>query len=179
MRRLLFVCLFAVMALGPVPASAQKGYALGLGGGATIPVGKLGDAQKTGYSALVFLATGSPDSPLGLRFDGVYNNLTAAKTSGVSGPDFRVFGGLVDLVYAFPGTNAKPYVLAGGGWYGSKVDTAGAKVQNNLGVNGGLGVTFGFGPAAAFIEARYHSISRSTEKGGVLQFVPITLGLMF
>jgi len=32
---------------------------------------------------------------------------------------------------------------------------------------------------AAFIESRYHSISRSAAKGGVFQFVPITVGFMF
>ena len=85
----------------------------------------------------------------------------------------------MNLVYAFPGTYAKPYLLAGAGWYGAKVDTTGAKVQNNIGFNGGLGITFGFGPAAAFLEARYHSVSRTVAKGGVFQFVPITFGLMF
>jgi hypothetical protein len=70
-------------------------------------------------------------------------------------------------------------VLAGGGWYSSKVDTTAAKAQSNFGFNAGLGTTFGFGPAAAFLEARYHTISRSVVKGGVFQFVPITFGLMF
>lgn len=176
---LCLISLIGMLALSPVTVSAQKGYALGLGGGAAIPVGKLSDAQKTGYSALVLLAVGSPDSPLGLRFDGIYNNLTGATAAGTDRPDMRVFGALVNLVYAFPGTNAKPYLLAGGGWYGSKIDTAAAKAQNNLGFNAGLGVSFGFGPAAAFLEARYHTISRSAAKGGVFQFVPITFGLMF
>ena len=35
------------------------------------------------------------------------------------------------------------------------------------------------GPFAMFLEARYHSVSRSASKGGVYQFVPITLGLLF
>ena len=153
---------------------------MGFGGGAAIPVGKLGDVQKTGYSALVLLAVGSPDLPFGLRFDAIYNNLTHATTpTGAATADFRVAGALVNLVYAFPGTYAKPYMLAGGGWYGSKVDTTAAKSQSNFGFNGGLGTTFAFGPAAAFIEARYHTISRSVAKGGVFQFVPITFGLMF
>lgn len=164
----------------PVTVSAQKSYALGVGGGAAIPVGKLGDVQKTGYSALVILAVGSPDGSIGLRFDGIYNNLTHSTTpAGTPSADFRVAGVLVNLVYAFPGTYAKPYLIAGSGWYGSRVDTTGAKSQSNVGFNAGLGTTFGFGPAAAFIEARYHTISRSVAKGGVFQFVPITFGLMF
>jgi hypothetical protein len=179
MRKLL-VLFFAIAGLVPSLASAQKGYALGIGGGAAIPVGKLGDLQKTGYSALVTLALGSPDFPIGMRIDGIYNNLThATPAPGATSGDLRVAGALLDLVYAFPGTYAKPYLLAGAGWYGSKVDTTGAKAQNNVGFNGGLGITFGFGPAAAFLEARYHSVSRTVTKGGVFQFVPITFGLMF
>lgn len=179
MRRLLIPILL-VSAIYPSIAAAQRGYALGIAGGAAIPVGKLGDVQKTGYSALITLALGSPDFPIGVRLDGIYNNLTqTTTTAGPAAGDLRVAGALFDLVYAFPGTYAKPYLLAGAGWYGSKVDTTAAKAQNNIGFNGGAGVTFGFGPAAAFLEGRYHSISRSVAKGGVFQFVPITFGLMF
>lgn len=179
MRKFL-VPILALSTLMPAVAWAQKGYALGIGGGVTIPVGKLGDLQNTGYSALVTLALGSPDFPIGVRIDGIYNNLThATPAPTASAGDLRVAGALLNLVYAFPGTYAKPYVLAGAGWYGSKIDTTGAKPQNNLGFNGGAGITFGFGPAAAFLEARYHSISRTVAKGGVFQFVPITFGLMF
>jgi len=35
------------------------------------------------------------------------------------------------------------------------------------------------GPIASFLESRYHFISREPAKGGVIHFVPITLGLMF
>lgn len=179
MRRLLIPAL-AIVALVPLTANAQKSYAIGIGGGASIPVGKLGDVEKTGYSALLTLALGSPDFPIGVRLDGIYNNLTqATPATGTPVGDLRVAGALFNLVYAFPGTYAKPYALAGAGWYGSKADTTGAKTQNNIGFNGGLGITFGFGPAAAFLEARYHSVSRTVAKGGVFQFVPITFGLMF
>src|SRR6476620_6866314 len=97
----------------PVVATAQKGYALGIGGGAAIPVGKLGDVQNTGYSAMVTLALGSPDFPIGVRIDGIYNSLTHTTPPTASGAptpgDLRVAGALLNLVYAFPGTYAKPY----------------------------------------------------------------------
>ena len=172
--------LIGFFALVPALASGQKGYAIGVGGGAAIPVGRLRDLQNTGYSAEVVLAVGSPDSQFGVRFDGIYNNLTrAAGPAGAQSADFRVYGALLNFVYAFPGTYAKPYLLAGAGWYGSKVDTTAAKSQSNLGFSAGLGITFGFGPAAGFLESRYHSISRTVAKGGVYQFVPVTFGLMF
>jgi hypothetical protein len=164
-------------------ASAQKTYAVGLGGGSAIPVGRLNDAQKAGYNGIALLAIGVADLPLGVRFDAIYNTLlrradTIAQGSSASTSNFRVMGALANLVYAFPGTNAKPYILAGAGLYNSKVLPNG-KSQNHLGFNAGLGATFGVGPIAAFVESRYHSISRSTADGGVYQFVPITVGLMF
>jgi hypothetical protein len=176
-------CLIAISAS---PAAAQKTYALGVGGGAAIPVGRLSDTQKTGYNALIALAIGVADLPLGVRFDGLYNNIpknneVVAVTGGgtTTNFDLRVAAVLANLVFAFPGTSAKAYILAGGGLYNSKLDVDGAKAQNNFGFNAGLGTTFGSGPFAIFVEARYHSVSRSVEKGGVYHFVPITLGLLF
>jgi hypothetical protein len=172
-------------------AVGQKTYALGLGGGATVPVGKLGDAQKTGYNGLVSLAIGVAELPLGVRFDAMYNTmlktdaLVPAPGGGTaSSADLRVGALLANLLFAFPGTNAKAYILAGGGLYNSKLDVSGTKAQNNFGFNAGLGnaglgITFGSGPFAFFIESRYHSVSRSAAKGGVYQFVPITLGILF
>ena len=164
----------------PSTAFAQKTYAIALGGGVAIPVGKLADVQKTGPSGLAALAIGVADLPLGVRFDGIYNNLRADNQSGTTvNSDLRVMGALANLIFAFSGTSAKPYVIVGGGLYNSKADSAGAKSQNNFGFNAGLGATFGVGPLAIFVESRYHSISRSAAKGGVFQFVPITAGLMF
>ena len=163
------------------PAPGQKTYAVGLGGGAAIPVGKLSDSQKTGYNAIAVLAIGVAELPLGVRLDAIYNNIlhsnSLSSTPGAG--DLRVSGVLGNLVFAFPGTNAKVYIIAGGGLYNSKADITGAKAENNLGFNAGAGATFGFGPFATFLESRYHSISRSASKGGVYQFVPITLGLLF
>ena len=107
-------------------ALAQKTYAIGLGGGTAIPVGKLDDAQKSGYNGIAMLAMGVADLPFGVRFDAIYNTLqrradTIVQGSSASTSDFRVMGALGNLIYAFPGTSAKAYVLAGAGLYNSKV----------------------------------------------------------
>lgn len=182
-KRLLYCAALAICAQAIMPSVglAQKGYAIGFGGGAAIPVGKLADVQNTGYNAIVTLAIGFSDLPIGMRFDGMYNDLsdTGSPPIGVTSTKLRVSALLANFVYAFPGTTKKAYVIAGGGLYKSKTDVSGAKSENDWGFNGGLGVTFGFGPFASFVESRYHSISRSESKGGVYQFVPITLGFMF
>jgi hypothetical protein len=170
-----------ILVLVPSTALSQKSYAIGLGGGAAIPVGKLADRQATGYNALVSLAMGLSDLPFGFRFDGIYNNLSHTKSppTGVTSTKLQVTALLANMVYAFPGTTAKAYIIAGGGLYKSKADVDGAKSKNDWGFNAGLGATFGFGPIATFIESRYHTVSRNEADGGVYQFVPITLGFMF
>ena len=164
-------------------ASAQRSYALGIGGGVAIPVGKLRNTQSTGFNGIVSLALGSGELPIGIRIDGIYNNFShtngAPPPGATSTADFRVAGILGNLIYAFPGTSAKTYVVAGGGLYNTRLDLAGTKSENHFGLNAGLGITFGLGPIASFVESRYHFISREPAKGGVIHFVPITLGLMF
>lgn len=162
-------------------ALGQKMYALGLGGGATIPVGKLSDTQSTGYNGLVVLVIGVAELPFGARFDAIYNKFDfhTAPAGSSTTSDLRVMGALGNLIFTFSGTTAKPYVIVGGGLYNTKGEVPGAKSENSFGFNAGFGATFGVGPFATFLESRYHTISRDAAQGGVIQFVPITLGLLF
>jgi hypothetical protein len=162
-------------------AIGQRSYAIALGGGAALPVGKLGDVQTSGYNGIVALAIGVAEFPLGVRIDGIYNTLQS-RTVPVGSPtssNLRITGALGNMILAFRGTSAKPYLLVGGGLYSVKSDVSGAKSENHLGFNAGFGSTFGVGPFATFLESRYHTISRKADKGGVAQFIPITVGLMF
>jgi hypothetical protein len=179
--------LFAVAFIGVISISAesaaQKSYALGIGGGAAIPVGRMSNTQKTGVNGLISLALGVAELPIGVRIDGIYNELPRNERSlpvGSSGTsNLRILGVLGNAVYAFSGTSVKTYLIAGGGLYNTRFDVDGAKSENHLGLNAGAGMTFGFGPITSFIESRYHFISRQPAQGGVLHFVPITFGLMF
>lgn len=166
----------------PATALAQKSYALGIGGGAAVPTGKFSDTQSAGYDGTAFIAIGVPELPIGARFDITYNKFPhkgAPSAPASPNSDIRAMGLIGNLIYAFPGTTAKPYLVAGGGLYNTKADSAGAKSKNNFGYNAGVGVTFGLGALTTFLETRYHSISRKQEEGGNIQFVPITFGLMF
>lgn len=181
----LFSALVVVALLGVTPsASAQKSYALGISGGAAIPTGKFSDSQSTGYAGTLFLALGVPDLPLGVRFDAIYNNfsgrtVTPAGGGSTTNPHVRVMGVVGNLIYSFPGTSAKPYLITGGGIYNIKADVPGVRSKNDFGYSIGFGSTFGVRYLAAFIEARYHGISREAADGGNIQFVPITLGIVF
>ncbi len=171
--------LLAAFLLAASQVSAQKSYAVGISGGATIPTGKFNDTYSTGYAITAFIALGVPDLPIGVRFDGIYNQFSGRTVASVVNPDLRLLGILGNLLYTFPSTTAKPYLLAGGGFYNSKVDSPDAKSRNDFGFSAGLGATFGLGPIAAVIEAQYHGVSRDTNAGGTIHFVPITIGIMF
>lgn len=166
-------------------AGAQKSYAIGISGGAAIPTGKFNDAYSTGYTGSVFIAMGVPDLPIGVRFDGIYTQFSGRTVTPAGGgaavetPDLRLIGVVGNLIYTFPGTTAKPYIVTGAGFYNSKADAPDAKSRNDFGFSAGLGATFGLGPLAAFIETRYHGISRDTDAGGNIHFMPVTLGVMF
>ena len=171
--------LLAAILLSPPDALAQKSYAVGVSGGAAIPTGKFNDVYSTGYAITAFIALGVPDLPIGVRLDGVYNQFSGRTVASVVNPDLRLMGVLGNLLYTFPSTTVKPYLITGGGFYNSKVDTPDAKSRNDFGFSAGLGATFGLGPLAAAIEARYHGISRDTNDGGNIHFVPITIGITF
>jgi hypothetical protein len=186
MKRLTPTLLLPLLALCGFarPAFAQKSYALGIGGGAAIPVGRLNEVQRSGFNGIVSLALGVAELPIGVRIDGIYNRFPGSGTvSGATGTantsSFRVTGVLGNLIFAFPGTTTKAYVVTGGGFYYTKLNAAGAESERDLGLNAGAGFTFGLGPIASFVEGRYHFIRRPPEKGGVIHFVPITLGIMF
>ena len=173
-----------LLGVTPRTASAQKSYALGISGGVAIPTGIFADSASTGYGLNGFIALGVPDLPIGVRFDGVFNQfpgrtITPSGGAGFDTPDVRVMGFLGSLIYSFSGTTAKPYLITGGGIYNTKPDVAGAKSQNDFGFSAGFGATFGVSSLAGFIEARYHGISRDAANGGNVQFVPVTLGIMF
>jgi hypothetical protein len=179
-RSLLLITLIGGASL-PGTASAQKTYALGVAGGVAIPVGKLGDVVNSGYNATIALAIGEGESPIGVRLDGLYNHFNSQPDVLAPGATtkLRIVAGILNLIYTPAGATAKPYIVVGAGLYNTRFEGSDAKAKNNLGYNGGVGITFGISSFAGFIETRYHSISRKAADGGVIQFIPITLGVMF
>ena len=177
--------LLFVLSLLPVGATAQKSYTVGITAGAAIPTGRFGDVQAKGTSITGFVGFGVAELPIGLRFDGMYHTFggrTVTPAGGgadVQSPDLRLWGIGGNFVATTSGTNAKPYVLAGAGYYNSKADLVDAKARFNIGFSAGIGSTFNLGPFASIVEARFHSISRKSENGGSIHFVPVMLGIVF
>ena len=171
-----------VAAVGASSAQAQTGVQFGLGGGVTMPIGDLGDATKTGYHGLVTIGFEGPANfPVGFRVDGIFQRL--GLDDDTFDQAFQTIAGTLDAVYAFKVSESqkiRPYVLAGGGYYNSKVTkgtgTADAGSEGDLGINGGLGVNFTAGRMGLFLEGRAHHIFTD---GASSTFIPVTLGVRF
>lgn len=176
---------FVLGAPAPAPAHAQNSYAIGISAGPTIPTGRFGDAHSKGKNVTGFFAVGWEDLPVGIRLDGIYSDFDGRTVTPPGGgaavdtPDLRLLALVGNVVFTASGSVAKPYFLAGAGFYNSKTTAPEARSRNDLGFNVGIGSTFNLGPLASTVEVRYHSIARERENGGSIHFIPITVGFAF
>lgn len=153
-------------------AQPTEGTRFGLGLGVTMPMGDYDTADKMGYNLLGVLQMPIRGSPVHLRVDAMYSQTSHDGATGST----SLLGGTVDLLYHLGDrrSSARPYILGGLGLYNA--DFGGASSETKLAFGFGGGVLFGISGFNAFVEARYMSVQTS---GSSLNFVPITIGLMF
>jgi len=168
-------------------AGDSWGIGFGLGGGVVIPTGTFKNHNKVGWDGMALLRFRPPASPVGFQVDGSYMQ-TRLKSGVISSPGkTKIIAGTADLVFTIPMSTpvrVRPYLLAGAGIYGVRIRSDGASSdafkKTKFGLNGGLGIDFGAGPANIFIEARYHNVFDGTlnDIGGPsgLGVIPINLG---
>jgi Outer membrane protein beta-barrel domain len=163
------------------PAAAQSQVYLGLGGGVTFPVSNLSDNHGTGYNVLADLGVHIPTTPLGVRFDGMFNQIPGSQGVG----SLQIWTANANLVVSLAHGPVVPYLIGGGGYYNGSVHlfagsdgvaTSGNTHANDFGLNGGGGVKVGLGPVGLFVEARYHYIFDGSHN---YEMVPITAGVRF
>jgi hypothetical protein len=167
------------------PATRVEGQGLisaGIGGGLTMPVGALGDVANTGWRALGTIKVGVPLVPVGLRLDASYDRFGYQRTLiGAAGSETgsqSVFAGTVNgTLRLSPLPLITPYAIAGFGPYHTSCSgPASCTSATHVGYNAGLGVYFGALLIHGFAEVRYHYVSMP---GGNIQYVPVTVGLLF
>lgn len=156
-----------------VSAQSAKPVTLGIAGGGAIPVGDFADAYNTGFNGTVGLGISSVGTPLGLRFEGMYNKFLGKDDFG-NQPDTRVIAGTANLVYSLPGQGITPYLIGGAGYYGLKPE--GFESVGKFGLNGGVGALFPLSGFSAYVEARLHHVFTDVSSK---QFIPVTFGIMF
>jgi hypothetical protein len=174
------------LTLGAAPAAAQvmiKPWTLGFGGGATVPQSDFAEIQKVGWHVVGLVDFNFPTVPVGVRVDGGYHALAGKDvTDDDPFPEVQVINVNGNLTYTIPGfVTVRPYAVGGVGYYSSKSDVTNAERVNRLGFNGGVGFNLNLVGFAAFIEGRFHYITKdgNVEGATAVQFIPITLGLRF
>jgi hypothetical protein len=161
--------------LGTTPAAAQKaqpteGVSYGVGAGLILPTGNYGTADKMGWHVMGLIQLPIAQSPIHLRFDGMYG-MTSNKAPATG--SIKLAGATADLLYHLGerASSVRPYIMGGLGFFHVGDGTSESKVAFGL----GGGILFGMGTMHAFLEGRYMSIQTS---GSSLTFLPITFGLM-
>lgn len=154
-------------------ANAQaRGY-VGIGGGATIPMGDFKDGYKTGWMGQVIGGVTLSDM-FGVRVDGGYG-----QNSGKSGaPKLKLIQAIGDVTLS-PKTSGgvAPYLLAGAGMLNSKATVSGVSASSSaFAWNAGVGAKFTAGSLGIYVEGRFLSAKKN---GATTNMIPVTVGLRF
>ena len=179
MKRSLYLAIAAI-ALVAVPrvSHAQLGvlkpFQLGVAGGVTQPMSDLKNGADMGYNATAALGINLPFIPVGLRIDGAYNAF--GQKAGVPAK-LHAISATGNVVWRLPSIGISPYLIGGAGLYMNTTDVSGqTQTDNHLGWNAGAGINLPLSVFHAFVEARYNRVTLDT---GSMQFVPVTVGIMF
>jgi hypothetical protein len=175
----------AALTLGTLlgtPALHAQGAEFALGGGIGFPLGSFDDAAGTGWHGLAAISFVPNGAPVGIQFDGQYQQYSM---NGPSSLKERFLMGTGNLVFKFKTSDQstfRPYLIGGGGVYNFKTTGSadpGDIIQGGttkFGINLGAGFDFKAGGAGLFIESRFHDVFTSGEN---LKFLPVTIGIRF
>jgi hypothetical protein len=161
----------ALMLAPFTPLAAQTH--LSVSGGVSAPVSDLGDIADLGYNVGVGLNFGGTRLPIGARIEGALNGFGLQNSS----QSLRIITGTANALVNFSQRSDSPYLIGGLGIYNSKVGDFDS--DNSVGVNLGGGLRFPLGDISTFLELRFHSTLSDKQRGGRLQFIPITFGVVF
>jgi len=190
MKRITRLVGIAALVFSPAMASAQnatpKTLSFGVSGGASLPMGDVGDFYNTGYNVTGHLLLSPTSLPrLGFRADVSFDSWKAKEVLGVD-PDvsLRNLGVSANAIFksAAP-MSIKPYVLGGVGFYNAKASgsfggTGSGSTESNssVGVQVGGGLEFQLSGFTTFLEAKF--VNAFTE-GSSTNWVPVTFGIRF
>lgn len=172
--------LAALVAVIPATAHAQfeRNTKLGVFAGATIPTGSTGDGAATGFNLGALIEMKPAASPVGIRFDGMYNRM-GFDNGGGNSTIWSLNGNAVLSPTASP-----VYLIGGLGLYSMKdnfdttIGGGATESGTKLGFNVGAGLRIPLTGFDTFIEGRWHSVDAG-EGFDRVTFIPISFGVRF
>ena len=138
-------------------------------------MGDLSDVASTGFNGTVTVGLNPAIFPLGIRFDGAYNQWGLKDIVGISG-SLHAWSVTGNVVYKMPGVSISPYLIGGAGVYNLGSSESASNSVNDFGINAGAGISMGLSGFDTFLEARYNHVFNDV---GSTSFIPITFGIMF
>ena len=175
------LALVALMAAG-LSATERKGmFGADLGGVLTLPMGDFGNAFKMGWRAGAnvgyFVTDQIQVGATGAYSQNSVNDTTLAPVN--SKFNILQFGAFGKYMFKMQNDRIAPYLKTGVGFYNSKVSVSGGSSASStdMGINGGLGVSFAVSPTASvFVEGAFHNIFSDPSS---TNFITGTAGVAF
>jgi opacity protein-like surface antigen len=191
-RALLLTLLFLLPAgaavASPLPLHPVE---IGIGGGASVPVGDAKDAFKSGWHASGIIRLNLPMMPFGLQGNFSYNRFKLDEQNVGFAGSGRILSGIADARFKLPIPGPiQPYLLAGVGTYNIKADpdqsgapAAGSTTKFGINGGGGVGISFPGLPVHAFVEGKVENIytdqglNTAVTQDFKTQIIPVTFGI--
>ncbi len=191
--------IFAVLAVGflvAAPAGAQlpgasgKMIQIGVGGGASVPVGHAENALKEGFNVRGFVKVKPPVLPVGIRGALGYQKFSLDQVPAGTDGTGNILSGLGGITLGKSVGPIRPYITASIGAFRieRKLDANGVETkahETKFGIDGGAGLEFKLMSLNGFVEARLENVYTNegfdpslTDKSST-RIVPVTFGLMF
>jgi opacity protein-like surface antigen len=157
--------------------SSSNPFQIGGAAGIAFPTSDLGTFTNTGFNVTLAVGYNPAAAPVGLRFEGAYNEFG----SKVGGGSRNIAAFTANAVFELPASGFTPYVIGGAGLYRPSPNVSGnTTTENDFGFNVGGGVKLPLSTSfETFVEARYNRVSVSGGNGGSLSFIPVTVGIMW
>ena len=194
MKRTIFGVAALALMVSASAAQAQRPVSFGIALGASMPTGDAGKVLEMGYHAMGTLSFSPPALPVGVRLDGMFNQIGGKTINGDEFGDSRILALTANATFGMPmaASPISPYLIGGLGMYNFSSPDAEdipatpedeAKSETKMGFNIGVGTKFALAGCGTFAEIRYHMVTdaSSDEEGkkSSFTFVPITFGITF
>jgi opacity protein-like surface antigen len=198
MKRTIFGVAALALMVSASAAQAQRPVSFGIALGASMPTGDAGEGLEMGYHAMGTLSFSPPALPVGIRIDGMFNQLSGKTVSTPLGDfeagDVRILGLNANATFGMPmaASPISPYLIGGLGMYNFSSPDAEddpstsedeAASETKMGFNIGVGTKFALAGFGTFAEIRYHMVTDAAVdengKKSSFTFVPITFGITF
>jgi opacity protein-like surface antigen len=182
--------LAASPAMAQLPGAATKMIQVGIGGGASVPVGHAENALKEGFNVHGFVKVKPPMFPVALRGGIGYQKFNLDQVPAGTDGTGNILSGLGGITLGKSLGPIRPYVTASLGAFRveRKLDANGVEStahETKFGIDGGAGLEFKLMSMNGFVEARLENVytnqgfDQSLLDKNSTRIVPVTFGLMF